>query len=174
MRQTGFTLIEAMLVVALISIILGIATPSFRGMIQDSRLASASEEMLTSMLLARTEAIKRNARVVLCNSSDPAAASPSCVSNSPNWKTGWLVFVDNDNNDTYSSGDEILRIINALESVDSITPSETTTTNIRFRSLLNQASKDVSFTFCNEGRSRRVVTLDKTSRVNRSVGSVCS
>ncbi|HSC80899.1 MAG TPA: GspH/FimT family pseudopilin [Chitinolyticbacter sp.] len=174
MRQTGFTLIEAMIVIALISIIMGIAAPSLRSMMQDSRLASASEEMLTSMMLARTEAIKRNARVMLCNSTDPAAASPSCASSTPDWKTGWLVFVDKDANSTYSSGDEVLRVVNVVEKVDSITPSDTTLTNVRFRSVLNQASKDVSFTFCTSGLRSRVVTLDKTSRVNRTVGSACT
>ncbi|WP_148717413.1 GspH/FimT family pseudopilin [Chitinolyticbacter meiyuanensis] len=174
MRQTGFTLIEAMIVIALISIILSIAAPSLRNMMQDSRLASASEEMLTSMMLARTEAIKRNARVMLCNSSDPAATSASCVTSSPDWKTGWLVFVDKDADNTFSTGDEILRVVNVVEKVGSIAPSDTTLTNVRFRSVLNQASKDVSFTFCTSGQRSRVVTLDKTSRVNRTIGSACT
>ena len=58
--QAGFSLVELMVVIAVIAIFAGIATPSFRDMIASQRLNSASSALNESLWLARSEAIKRN------------------------------------------------------------------------------------------------------------------
>ena len=54
-------------------------------------------------MIARSEAIRLNRRVILCSSSDGA----TCSSAAGRW-SGWLVFVDNNRNDSPESG-EVLR-----------------------------------------------------------------
>lgn len=90
--QRGFTLIELMVTVAVVAVLAALAAPSFRTQIASARLTSHANALLSSLLLARSEAIKRNGRVVLCKSSDGA----TCVTGGA-WQQGWIVFVDANN-----------------------------------------------------------------------------
>jgi type IV fimbrial biogenesis protein FimT len=64
--RKGFTLIEVMLVIAILSIVLAIAVPGFSGLMQKNRVSSGTSEIISSLALARNEAITRRANVVLC------------------------------------------------------------------------------------------------------------
>ena len=55
----GFTLVEMMVTIAILAILIAIATPSFTRMIQDSRVTTQANDLLLAMTLARSEAIKR-------------------------------------------------------------------------------------------------------------------
>lgn len=81
----GFTLIETMVVVAIIAILGAIAAPSFRELIRSNRLSAASSALQVSLSLARSEASKRGAdsRVTV------AANGTAGV-----WANGWTVFED--------------------------------------------------------------------------------
>ena len=58
--QGGYTIIELMVVVAIAAILAMVALPEMNYAIQDSRVRTASADTLTSLMLARSEAIKRN------------------------------------------------------------------------------------------------------------------
>lgn len=79
-RQLGFTLIEAMVVVVILAILAGLATPSFRGIIASQRVRNAASDLLSDMMLARSEAIRRNTPVTI-----------SAVGSS--WSNGWTVAI---------------------------------------------------------------------------------
>lgn len=89
----GFTLLELMVTVAVLAIVISVAVPSFVNLVNNNRLTAQSNEILAALLLARTEAIKRNESMVFCHSNDginctmPPAAG---------WQ-GWMVqgVVDN-------------------------------------------------------------------------------
>jgi type II secretion system protein H len=53
----GFTLIEAMVVVALVAILAALAVPSFSTMIANQRVSSAAQELQTLLSFARAEAV---------------------------------------------------------------------------------------------------------------------
>ena len=55
----GFTLIEAMVVVALVAILAALAAPSFTTTIANQRVSSAAQELQTLLLFARAEAVYR-------------------------------------------------------------------------------------------------------------------
>lgn len=61
----GFTIIELMIAVAIVGILAAIAMPSFTYSIQNNRVKTAATDMHISLLLARSEAIKRNDDVIL-------------------------------------------------------------------------------------------------------------
>jgi type IV fimbrial biogenesis protein FimT len=65
LRQAGFTLIELMVVVALVAILLALAAPSFRDTIARNRLEGVASELATDFQYARSEAVSRNAQVGL-------------------------------------------------------------------------------------------------------------
>lgn len=91
----GFTLVEAILVVAVGGILLAIAVPNLRTFIQNNRISSASTDFLFAVSSARSEAAKLGLPVVMCRSDDPGAASPVCSGNpGVAWTGGWIMFND--------------------------------------------------------------------------------
>lgn len=68
--QTGLTLIELMVVVALIAIVIGLVAPSFKRMIESQRVQSINSQLVTDLQLARSEAVSRGAPVRITFGSD--------------------------------------------------------------------------------------------------------
>ena len=62
-RASGFTLIELMVVVALVAIILALAAPSFTSTLARKRMEGVASELATDLQYARSEAAQRNAAV---------------------------------------------------------------------------------------------------------------
>ena len=77
----GFTLIELLVVVALVVTLQSLAAPAFSAMVSSMRMTSAVNSLFSSLLLARSEAIKRNSRAVVCKSAteDDGGALPAIV-----------------------------------------------------------------------------------------------
>lgn len=91
-RQAGFNVIELMVTLFVATIVLSVGVPAFSGFSANNRIATASNDLASSLHLARTEAIKRRAAVTICPSDDWSANSPSC-SNS-DFEDGWIIFMD--------------------------------------------------------------------------------
>jgi type IV fimbrial biogenesis protein FimT len=90
-RMGGFTLIELMIVVVIVAVVLVLAGPGFREANLNTRLKSYSNQLLSTALFARGEAIKRNVPVTLCASGDGS----TCASGG-DWEQGWIVLDPND------------------------------------------------------------------------------
>ena len=105
----GVTLIELLVALSVLSILLAVGVPSFGQFTVNTRLNSYSNTLFSHLALARSEAIKRNARVAICKSADGS----SCAS-SGDWSQGWVVFVDLDNNASISGGEQIITAMPAL------------------------------------------------------------
>ncbi len=86
--MAGFTLIELMVTIALAAIILTQAVPSFNSLVQNNRLISQKNEFISTLNLARSEALKRATRVTVCASTDQATCDTT------DWEQGWIVFSD--------------------------------------------------------------------------------
>lgn len=98
----GFTLVELAITVVVLSVLMALAAPLFTGMTNGNRLTSNANEIVTAMQIARSEAVRRNARTTFCQSTN----GTTCSNVSP-WQ-GWLVFADADN-DNVVDADEIVR-----------------------------------------------------------------
>lgn len=57
MKNTGFTLLELLFVVAIAAILLSFALPSFQATVQSNQLASCSNKVVTAIQFAKSEAI---------------------------------------------------------------------------------------------------------------------
>ena len=101
----GFTLIEMMMVLAIAAILVTVAVPSYMTFTQNSRITSQINEIAVAINSARSEAAKRGLRTVVCQSTNPKAATPSCGGAAKDWSTGWIVFVDADNDSSFDAGE---------------------------------------------------------------------
>ena len=88
-KDTGFTLTELMITLAIISILLMVGVPSLKTFMQGNQLVAATNELVSALHVARSEAIKLNRRVTVCESSDGALCDTT-----GSWNNGWIVFVD--------------------------------------------------------------------------------
>src|SRR5262245_64720640 len=86
--QRGFTLVELMYTIAVGAIVLGIGIPAFTETIRAGRMTTSVNTEVTAMHVARSEAVKRRARVTLCRST--TAAAPTCDKDGE----GYIVFVN--------------------------------------------------------------------------------
>jgi type IV fimbrial biogenesis protein FimT len=84
-KHEGFTLLEMMVAISILAILVTLAIPSFGEIMISSKLKSYSSYMVSSIYLARGEALKRNATINLCVSSD----GNTCTRG--NWEDGWIV-----------------------------------------------------------------------------------
>lgn len=116
-KQLGFTLIEVMVVIIIVGILASIAAPSLSTLMKNNRLKAQMFDMLGSINIARSEAVKRKAQTVLCRSANPTAGSPTCGGTSQTWTSGWIVYAKGDDaTDAYvSTTDTIIGIGNAAE-----------------------------------------------------------
>lgn len=79
-RLAGFTLMELIVAVTIVGIMAAIAAPSFKDMMVDQRVKSASFDVTAALILARSEALKQNGSVTLAPSSGATE-----------WANGWTI-----------------------------------------------------------------------------------
>ena len=106
---TGFTLLEAVLVIAVLAVLLGLTAPAMTGWQARHRVQAQAESLLDSLVLARSEALRRQHRVTLCARSQEGLCDPD-----GQWQQGWLVFVDANHNGLRDSGEVLLDTREAL------------------------------------------------------------
>lgn len=90
--KNGFTIIELMVTLAVFAVVVGVVLPNFNIQILNHRSIALGEDFTTALNFARSEAVKRRARISLCASSDGA----TCVGA---WTDGFMAFVDNATSD---------------------------------------------------------------------------
>jgi type IV fimbrial biogenesis protein FimT len=90
--ERGLTLIELLFTILVAAIIAVIAVPSFRDASLGARLTATANSLHGSIQIARSEAIKANAKTTLCTSSDGAACTTT-----GDWDQGWIVLDGEDN-----------------------------------------------------------------------------
>lgn len=96
-KAKGFTLIELMVTIAVATVLMMVAVPSFLQFQRNAQLTSLTNTLIASINAARGEAMKRGAYAMVT----PADGS--------NWSSGWVVFVDKNLSMAYeSSEDEIV------------------------------------------------------------------
>ena len=85
----GFTVVETLATLALISILLAMAVPSFRSVIERQRADSALHLVNTQLAQARNTAITRRSPVTVC----PSRGGGTCLSGT-DWSAGWMLYLD--------------------------------------------------------------------------------
>ena len=131
-KSLGYTLIELMTILAVISILLTVGLPLMNIFFEGNRMISNTNDLVAGLNIARSEAIKQQMRITLCQSDDQA----SCTATGQ-WEDGWIVFQDPNGNVSVDPGERILRL-SAGASGNQVT--------IRSNDVTNLVANSVSFT----------------------------
>lgn len=148
-RQSGFNLVEMLVVMVVAAILLGIGVPSFRTFTATQRVKGAAFDFASALLLARSEAIKRSAAVTVDQGSG-------------GWGSGWTV----------NAGGTTLASQQAVSKV-TVAPSPDTTASIAFQKNGRVAST-LRFQFAGENTDAvRCVTVS-VSGMPHTTNTSCS
>lgn len=107
-----------MIVVAILSVLLLVVAPDFGRFVADGRVSAAKDKLISSISLARAEAIKRGERVIICraNPAGTSCAGSGIAAVNESWADGWLVFADADEDEALDAG-ELLRVVTVDDQV---------------------------------------------------------
>lgn len=97
-RQQGTTLIEQIMLLAIIGILTGIAVPSFRKLLTHNQQQIAQSDFIATLQYARETALTSGKRTLLCPTRDGSRCS-----NDLHWENGWLLFQDGGNQPDHGS-----------------------------------------------------------------------
>ena len=131
-KSLGYTLIELMSMLAVVSILVSVGLPMMNVFFDSNRMISNTNDLVAGLNIARSEAIKQQIRVTLCQSANTATCSGT-----GQWEDGWIVFQDPNGNATVDGGERILRL-NAAADGGQVT--------IRSNDVTNLIANSVSFT----------------------------
>ena len=99
-RQSGFTLVELLVVVSILGLLAALALPSFQPIIERWRVKATIEELQGSLYFARSKAIAIGGNIAIVKNN----VSGSCVSTGDDdWTCGWKIFIDADRNGTQAA-----------------------------------------------------------------------
>ncbi|PUE24794.1 GspH/FimT family protein [Limnohabitans sp. Jir72] len=108
-RSLGFTLLEALVALALVALLVGMAAPAMSRLRQEHRMQALVEELFSSLMLTRSEALRQQQRVTVC----VRTQDDRCAIAGP-WTPGWMVFVDTNANAQRESQERVLQKHEAL------------------------------------------------------------
>lgn len=119
-RNSGFTLMEILVAIALAAVFAAVAVPSYRRLVADNRITATMNGFAGTLAEARSEAVRRGETVIVCPSSDSTTTTPTCNSNTgtADWSNGWISYVHAASHAGYaydpSQQDVLLRVHGAV------------------------------------------------------------
>ena len=102
-QQTGLTIIELMIAIAVLFVVMSVGVPSFERIMVTNQLAGQTNNFISSLNFARSEAVKRKQNLVICHTSN----TNDCTG-SAGYEDGWLVYVDVNRDANFDSGTDII------------------------------------------------------------------
>jgi len=170
--QAGVTLMELMVVVAIAAIMAAMAAPSFTSFINDTKQSSAVTQLVGDLNRARSEAIKRNTRVLFCMRN---TAGTDCGTGT-NWQNGWLVCQDSTNDSvnncdaTTTANPNPIAVHQALNSKLTLAGSLNATTPIRFNPSGTQGTAGAATLALNgtwSGATAKTISIAATGYISK-------
>jgi prepilin-type N-terminal cleavage/methylation domain-containing protein len=150
--QGGFTIVELMVTLAIAAIIISIAAPSFKAIIDNNRVTTATNDFTASIALAKTEAVKRNTNAQI-------------IPTDGDWNAGYRIGIDLNDCDFTDTVDEVeLKIVAAPPSGVTI---DSDLTKVEYRPLggITNAGSEQTIQFDADYACTRTITLS-TSGTN--------
>lgn len=162
----GFTLQE-LLVSLCISSTVTVGGAGAWGLVQENAKTVAANELVAHLALARSEAVKRRARVRIC----PTADQRTCLDAGARytaWQEGWLVYAD-ENRNGKPEAEEILRVYSGTHKSISIRTSQARE-QVTYQPSGSSGGSNVTFAICDARGDKyaRYVTINNSGRARVS------
>jgi len=91
--QEGVTLIELLVTLSIVAIIVAVGAPAMRDFFAMNQMSAAVNDLVTSLHVARSEAIKRETTATVCPSTNWDTPNPTCTPLG-SLADGWIVVID--------------------------------------------------------------------------------
>lgn len=154
-RNRGFTLVEAMIAIAIFAIIMAFAIPNFNNMIQRNKNRTDAATLQSALNLARYEALTQGASVQV-----------SAVSGS--WHSGMTITLDSNSNGAFNDSEDLeIKKIEALAGVTADSVADNIIFNAKGENAFGAAQK-ITLTpkVCKAGdKQKREITISLTGLV---------
>ncbi|GAA3927887.1 GspH/FimT family protein [Litoribacillus peritrichatus] len=159
MSQKGFTLVELMVVLAVVAVTFTFAIPAMKTIIQNNNVSGETNRLAASIRYARSEAVTRNQIITLSNKGGISQ-----------WRGGWEIFVDaSGGNSHYKASEDVLvrREVDAHPTV-SLKSTKDGENWLSFNADGSlRENNDVTFFVCDSKQSvlGNAITISRTGRV---------
>lgn len=139
-----------------------VGVPSFTSFMERNQLTTGINQFVSSLSLARSEAIKRNQRVGLCPSTDGEQCS------STGYENGWIVYVDDNQNNVRDNDEELIWVSDSYAANLTLRGSSGYNSNIPYLASGRVGSGiggNVRLCMDNDVKKARMVNLITSGRV---------
>jgi len=92
---------ELVITITVITLLVALAVPNMQSILNRNRLIGKTNDIITAINLARSEAVTRSSTAGACPSTDGFACSAG------DWNQGWIVWVDNNGDSIFNAGEEV-------------------------------------------------------------------
>jgi len=162
-KQSGFTLIELMVTLAVAIIVLAIGVPWYDNLVANNRMVSQHNLLVTAINFTKSEAVSKNSTATLCPDSDADESTQVC-GDKDDWANGWFVFNDINTDGDLDSGEDVIKVWQAMARNTDIlaTASSGDVDFIQFNSLGEKADiETISFRMTQVDDSDKVATTSR-------------
>ncbi len=174
---SGFTLIELMITITIFAILMATAAPSLIDVVLGNKLSAYANSLVASTLTARSEAIKRNAVITLCVSTDGATCATT-----GGWEQGWIVMCNSNisSNVCNTAGTSTIVIQRQPTAASGLKITEASSLRTLSFDPTGVGTTAATLTVCratpSAGRMERVVTISVSGRpsVAKTTAGVCT
>lgn len=166
-RERAFSLYEALVTLTVVSTVSTIAVPGFQQLTSSQRISGAANTLVTSLHLARSEAINRNEKVVLCPSVNGRACRNSAAGGTV-WEEGYLLYIDRNANHEFDADETTVRLFGATEGLH--IRSTAGRDHVTYQPSGMAHASNLTITICDKhGRGKpRAVIVSTSGRVRTS------
>ena len=128
-KNRGFTLIELLVTLAVAVFLLTVGVPTVQALLNSSEKTTKINELITSLNVARSEALKQGTTISLCRKSstdDTLCSTKACNADTHSdcWESGWLIFSDDNNSGSKDAGEALLKTYSFESSRHSLVTNE--------------------------------------------------
>jgi type IV fimbrial biogenesis protein FimT len=140
-KQSGFTLVELMICIAVATILCAISFPALGGLTHRSQSRAAQDAMLATLNLARSTAVTHQREIVVCPSSDHLTCD-----NDIWWQNGWIAFEDTNHDGDHDANEPLLQTSQSLNGIAMVTSADRK--RLTYRGDGATPGSNLTFTFC--------------------------